>query len=211
MQVNYDLDTKDWENGGVNAKSRFQSAVNSGTSANTGWIALAHDIHEFTVHGFVQWMIDVAKGLGYELVTVGECLADPPANWYRDPATGGPKDIRGTSPQPTVQRPEDRSSKTSSSSSSVVVPTTVSRPNFGAAAEHTSKPASTTSSAPDKTSTTSALPAQSTSPTSPPVPSTSASSASNADKATTHLGLFGSNILLGLLLGAVGMWFMVVV
>lgn len=45
-------------------------------------------------------MIDTARGLGYDLVTVGDCLGDPPANWYRDPVTGQARDARAAGPPP---------------------------------------------------------------------------------------------------------------
>ena len=213
FQVNYDLDTKDWENGGVNAKARFQSAVNSGTSANTAWLALAHDIHDFTVHGFTQWMIDLAKSHGFKLVPVGECLGDPAANWYRDPVTGGPKDItggvvapppvKGTSSSASTKEPE--SSSSSPSSSAEIKPTAVSRPNFGAGATHTPK-SNSTSAAPTQSATTAVneVPEETNPSTTVPVPS---SVPNAADKSVT---LFGSKMLLGLMLGAVGMGFMVV-
>jgi hypothetical protein len=40
----------------------------------------------------------MARGLGYDLVPLGECLGDPPVNWYRDPATGAPRDVRDAVP-----------------------------------------------------------------------------------------------------------------
>ena len=33
-------------------------------------------------------MIDEARDLGFQLVTVGECLGDSPKNWYRDANSG---------------------------------------------------------------------------------------------------------------------------
>jgi len=51
------------------------------------------------VHGFVQYMIDQARRLNYQLVTLGDCLGDPPSNWYRDPTTGQPYNGVGVRPQ----------------------------------------------------------------------------------------------------------------
>ncbi|GJC88871.1 chitin deacetylase ARB_04768 [Colletotrichum liriopes] len=88
--ADYDLDTKDWVDGGANSKQTYSSAINSANPSSSSFIALAHDIQPFTVNGFVQYMIDVAKEKGFEFTTVGECLGDPASNWYRDPKSGEP-------------------------------------------------------------------------------------------------------------------------
>ncbi|EFQ28940.1 polysaccharide deacetylase [Colletotrichum graminicola M1.001] len=90
--ADYNLDTKDWVDDGVNSKQTYSSAINSANPSSSSFIALAHDIHKFTVDGFVQYMIDVAKEKGFEFSTVGECLGDPVSNWYRDPKSGEPSD-----------------------------------------------------------------------------------------------------------------------
>jgi len=54
------------------------------------------------VHGFVQYMIDQARKLGYQLTTLGDCLGDPPSNWYRDPVTGQPYNAANARPQAAV-------------------------------------------------------------------------------------------------------------
>ncbi|KAK1564078.1 polysaccharide deacetylase [Colletotrichum navitas] len=90
--ADYNLDTKDWVDDGVNSKQTYSSAINSANPSSSSFIALAHDIHNFTVNGFVQYMIDVAKEKGFELTTMGECLGDPVSNWYRDPKSGEPSD-----------------------------------------------------------------------------------------------------------------------
>ena len=91
------MDIKDYENGGSAAKGIFSSALLGGSPGTTSFTVLAHDIQPFTSNGFVQWMIDAAKGQGYQLTTLGECLGNPTANRYRDPVTGGPI---GGSPDP---------------------------------------------------------------------------------------------------------------
>ncbi|KAK0609474.1 carbohydrate esterase family 4 protein, partial [Immersiella caudata] len=80
--VNYDIDTRDWENGGASSKSIYQNILSQSSPSASQWLSLAHDVEEITVHQLAQFMIDTAKSLGYQLVTVGECLGDPPANWY---------------------------------------------------------------------------------------------------------------------------------
>lgn len=101
-QVNYDIDTRDWQDGGANAKSIYQTILSQHRPATSQWISLAHDVQAFTVHEFARYMIDTARTLGYDLVTVGDCLGDPPANWYRNPATGQAKDARGAGAPPAV-------------------------------------------------------------------------------------------------------------
>ncbi len=68
-------------------------------------------------------MIETARTLGYDLVTVGDCLGDPPVNWYRNPTTGQAKDARGASPPAVLEQSasgggQQGSSSVSSGSSS---------------------------------------------------------------------------------------------
>ncbi|KAM0271900.1 hypothetical protein ACHAQH_008924 [Verticillium albo-atrum] len=100
--TDYDLDTKDWEASGVNAKARYSSAVKAADPLTSSFISLSHDIQEFTANGFVQFMIDVGKEKGFEFVTLGECLGDPASNWYRDPKTFGPADTSVDPPEPST-------------------------------------------------------------------------------------------------------------
>lgn len=101
------LDTLDWlyNTPSTNSESQriFDNAISSTTSG--GWLVLAHSVHETTVSLLAQHMIDSARARGYRrkyrsqawgsarmlirymittiVVTVGECMGDPPANWYR--------------------------------------------------------------------------------------------------------------------------------
>ncbi|OJJ44113.1 hypothetical protein ASPZODRAFT_2113219 [Penicilliopsis zonata CBS 506.65] len=76
------IDTKDYENDnpGLIWRSfeKFKSELNAG-----GNIVLAHDVHEQTVRTLVQNMLSEIYGRGMRVVPVGECLDDPPAEWYR--------------------------------------------------------------------------------------------------------------------------------
>ncbi|KAK3385533.1 hypothetical protein B0H63DRAFT_510320 [Podospora didyma] len=114
--VNYDIDTRDWQDGGVKAKSTYQTILSEHSAASSAWISLAHDVEDFTVHHFAQFMIDTARRLGYELVPVGTCLGDPPENWYRDPITGQARDVANVAiPLPSKEQPKSSSTSTSSS------------------------------------------------------------------------------------------------
>ncbi|CAH0046772.1 unnamed protein product [Clonostachys solani] len=88
--TDFNIDTRDWQDGGVNAKQIYSGIIKGSNPTTDKWISLAHDIHPFTADGFVQYMIDVAKEKGYQFTTIGDCLGDPSSNWYRDPKTGGP-------------------------------------------------------------------------------------------------------------------------
>lgn len=66
----------------------FLNLIGSTKPATGSWIPLSHDIHNNTVHGYVQFMIDNLRNQGYTTATMGECLGDPKANWYRNVKTG---------------------------------------------------------------------------------------------------------------------------
>ncbi len=89
-QLNFDIDTRDWQGDYNYSQTTYTNILSQHSPASSSWISIAHDIHTQTVHGFAQYMIDQARKYNYQLVTVGECLGDPPANWYRDPSTGQP-------------------------------------------------------------------------------------------------------------------------
>ncbi|KAL8352759.1 hypothetical protein RB601_002874 [Gaeumannomyces tritici] len=134
--VDYNLDTLDWDVQ-TNSDTIFTQAMSSANPATNSYISLSHDVQEFTANGFVKRMIDQARAKGLKFVTVGECLGDPAANWYRDPVTGEPFG----SVKPPV-----------SSSTSTVKPTTTANPTT------TVKPTTTVSPTSTVTPTTTANP-----------------------------------------------------
>ncbi|KAI5794851.1 hypothetical protein FPQ18DRAFT_377441 [Pyronema domesticum] len=85
--INSNIDTKDFDHNTPatiqTSKDIFADSISAGIPANDGWIALAHDVHHTTVHSLTQHMINVFKQKGYTAATVGDCLNDPPSNWYR--------------------------------------------------------------------------------------------------------------------------------
>ncbi|SPO07576.1 related to deacetylase [Cephalotrichum gorgonifer] len=86
--VNADIDTKDYENNtpgtiGV-AIANFENGLNAG-----GSISLAHDVHQTTATHLVPAIVSAIQSRGLRAVTVGECLGDAPANWYRTSRDGG--------------------------------------------------------------------------------------------------------------------------
>ncbi|GFF60146.1 hypothetical protein IFM61606_05802 [Aspergillus udagawae] len=93
--ANYDIDTLDWQEKYPNSQNIFKSALQSGNPKTNSLIPLAHDIHSHTVHDFVPFMIDYLKERGYTTALYGECLNDPPSNWYRYPS-GSPSTTKTT-------------------------------------------------------------------------------------------------------------------
>ncbi|KAF8438309.1 hypothetical protein BGX38DRAFT_1209932 [Terfezia claveryi] len=85
--ISTNLDTLDWQfnTPSTNWQSQqiFSNAISSINGSSGSWNVLAHSVHESSVDLLAGYMIDLAIAKGYRLVTVGECLGDPPANWYR--------------------------------------------------------------------------------------------------------------------------------
>ncbi|KAJ5379660.1 uncharacterized protein N7496_002088 [Penicillium cataractarum] len=88
--ANYDIDTLDWQGDYTRSQSIFSSNLKSASPSARGFISLAHDIHDKTVHIFAAYMIDTLLAAGYTTALYGECMNDPPANWYRNSTTGEP-------------------------------------------------------------------------------------------------------------------------
>lgn len=86
--ISLDLDTHDWTEDYEESESHFSDVIGYSDPRIDSHLVLAHDIHEQTVYDFVQFMIDEGKEAGYRFVTVGECLGDHQANWYRNVRNG---------------------------------------------------------------------------------------------------------------------------
>ncbi|CAI9631283.1 unnamed protein product [Alternaria burnsii] len=88
----FDLDTDDYNNVTPdkiqNAKDRVFNAINPSNPQVDAFQAIAHDIHQQTAQNLTGYMIQTMQAKGYKLVTLGECLGEPEANWYRSAATG---------------------------------------------------------------------------------------------------------------------------
>ncbi|RFU76664.1 polysaccharide deacetylase [Trichoderma arundinaceum] len=119
--ISTNLDTKDYENDDAtliqNSKDRFSSKQSPDESSHD-YIVLAHDVHYQTVVNLTKYIVELSRGRGYTFVTVGECLSDPPENWYRwapskrstdtDPRTGpvNNTDNAGDTTIPNVSKDE---------------------------------------------------------------------------------------------------------
>lgn len=85
--ITTNLDTQDWLYNTPDTNWQSQQIYNNAISSTSGtsgrWLVLAHSVHETSVDLLAGYMVDRAIAQGYRLVTVGECMGDPPANWYR--------------------------------------------------------------------------------------------------------------------------------
>jgi peptidoglycan/xylan/chitin deacetylase (PgdA/CDA1 family) len=68
--------SKDWFKGNV---------TKDGATADKGdkWLSIGHDILDQTANNLTEYMLQTLQQLGYKAVTIGDCLGDPKANWYR--------------------------------------------------------------------------------------------------------------------------------
>lgn len=86
----FDLDTEDYLNDSPTMiqkpKNNFLGNISSQAAANSDWLVIGHDIHEQTAHNLTSYMLQNLQQQGFKAVTVGECLGDPQANWYRSSA-----------------------------------------------------------------------------------------------------------------------------
>ena len=87
----FDLDTSDYLNDSPILIGNSKAIVNDylfGTGkAATNYLAIQHDIHEQSVSNLTSYFLDGIVKKGWTGVTVGECLEDPIANWYRTKAS----------------------------------------------------------------------------------------------------------------------------
>lgn len=87
----FDVDTDDYDNDSPlliqNAKNNFAAQVSPSNRATDSFLVISHDIHEQTAHNLTGYMLDMLQSKGYKAVTMGECMGDAPANWYRTAGT----------------------------------------------------------------------------------------------------------------------------
>ncbi|RAH58962.1 chitin deacetylase [Aspergillus piperis CBS 112811] len=76
------IDTKDYNHNSPDlinqSYDKFVTELNNG-----GNLCLAHDTKEQTVVTLAKMMLDETKSRGLTVTTVGDCLGDPEASWYR--------------------------------------------------------------------------------------------------------------------------------
>ncbi|KAF2262629.1 glycoside hydrolase/deacetylase [Lojkania enalia] len=93
--VYFDVDTDDYQQDDPsliqNSKNWFKGNITAGgaSPSSDSWLSISHDIHQQTAYNLTDFMLSTITSLGYNAVTVGECLGDPEANWYRSSSGGG--------------------------------------------------------------------------------------------------------------------------
>ncbi|CAG8971104.1 hypothetical protein HYALB_00010681 [Hymenoscyphus albidus] len=96
----FDLDTAGYLNPTPesiqNSKNIWDAAINPSNPGRDAFLQIEHDIQPLSVYNLTDYMLASMRAKGYRGVTVGDCLADPKANWYRGntpttptPPTGG--------------------------------------------------------------------------------------------------------------------------
>lgn len=78
--MNWELDTKDFQNNKPDTIQKSKDIFDDGVKAKS--IVLAHDIQEQTVLELAEHMLERAKTEGWKYETVGGCLGDAEENWY---------------------------------------------------------------------------------------------------------------------------------
>ncbi|KAK2017732.1 glycoside hydrolase/deacetylase [Colletotrichum eremochloae] len=108
----------------------WDAAMNARSPCNASYLHIEHDIHEQVATTFTNHMLDSIVANGWRAVTVGECLGDPPANWYRGnvPAYNfkisavSPKACTSTSPATSKTTTNTASIPISATSTSTALP-----------------------------------------------------------------------------------------
>ncbi|OCK83887.1 carbohydrate esterase family 4 protein [Lepidopterella palustris CBS 459.81] len=125
----FDVDTDDYNQDSTtliqNSKNWFVGNITAGgaTAATSDWLVIGHDIHYQTAYNLTDYMLSTLTTLGYKAVTVGECLGDPAANWYRtDPGyTSSSTTSASSTASSTVRTSSTSTVKTTSTTSTTTV------------------------------------------------------------------------------------------
>ncbi|KAK7751312.1 hypothetical protein SLS62_006718 [Diatrype stigma] len=115
--IYFDLDTEGYLHSDPSliqeSKDIWDDAVEGTDACTTSYLEIEHDIHEQVVHNLTEYLVASLFRNGYRSVTVGQCLGDDPANWYRA-GSGTVPAYTFTPKAPTVTcAPEDPSTPTS--------------------------------------------------------------------------------------------------
>jgi hypothetical protein len=124
----FDLDTKGYLNDDPNliqkSKDIFTNAIKGVNPAQNDFLLIEHDIHYQTVYNLTKFILDSMKASGWGApVTVGTCLGDPKANWYRTAGTTIATCAAGTFTAIPSTSTATRTSSTSTKASSSAVAT----------------------------------------------------------------------------------------
>ncbi|KAK8848875.1 carbohydrate-binding module family 18 [Apiospora arundinis] len=86
-EIYFDLDTEGYLHDDPSqiqtSKDIWDEAVVGSNPCQESYLQIEHDIHYQTVYNLTDYILDSLFRSGYRSVTVGQCLGDPPENWYR--------------------------------------------------------------------------------------------------------------------------------
>jgi peptidoglycan/xylan/chitin deacetylase (PgdA/CDA1 family) len=75
--VNWDLDTKDYEGNLIASQHAVTSIMEHDVATTPGHISLLHDIHQQTVDVLTPWLIKYVQSKGLRFVTISDCIGIP--------------------------------------------------------------------------------------------------------------------------------------
>ncbi|KAH9906273.1 carbohydrate esterase family 4 protein [Xylariomycetidae sp. FL2044] len=85
--IYFDLDTEGYLHDSAKeiqtSKDIWDDAVDGSNPCRDSYLEIEHDIHYQTVYNLTDYLLESLFNHGYRSVTVGQCLGDPPENWYR--------------------------------------------------------------------------------------------------------------------------------
>lgn len=123
--IYFDLDTEGYLNDDVKkiqtSKNIWDQAMKKSKPSSDSFLQIEHDIHQQVVYNLTDYILTSLFSHGYESVTVGECLGDPPSNWYR--AGPGGTVIIPTSATRSTLRPTSTTSTRNTRTSTTITPT----------------------------------------------------------------------------------------
>ncbi|WQF76399.1 Putative chitin-binding, type 1, NodB domain, glycoside hydrolase/deacetylase, beta/alpha-barrel [Colletotrichum destructivum] len=96
----------------------WDAAMIARSACNGSYLHIEHDIHQQVATTFTNHMLDSIVANGWKAVTVGECLGDPPENWYRGNVPGYNFKISAVSPLACSSTRSTSSSRTTSTRTS---------------------------------------------------------------------------------------------
>ncbi|KAI1861368.1 uncharacterized protein JN550_010898 [Neoarthrinium moseri] len=139
--IYFDLDTEGYLHDDPTqiqtSKDIWDEAIDGSTPCKDSYLNIEHDIHYQSVYNLTDYFLDSLFKHGYRSVTVGQCLGDPPENWYRagsspvpsysfsvKPATGTYSCLRTTTAKPTTPTtPTTTTRRTTSTTRTTSTPT----------------------------------------------------------------------------------------
>ncbi|KAI0550257.1 carbohydrate esterase family 4 protein [Xylaria curta] len=93
--IYFDLDTEGYLHDDPTeiqiSKDIWDDTVPGTNPCRTSYLQIEHDIHYQTVYNLTDYFLTSLFKSGYRSVTVGQCLGDPPENWYRAGSKAVPK------------------------------------------------------------------------------------------------------------------------